>query len=205
MLDEWFEHEVKPRLRGRAFEVRYADDAVLVFEHEDDARRVLGVLAKRLEKYGLRLHRDKTRMVEFCSPSKSQRGGSQRECSFAMLGFTHYWGRSRKGRWVVKRKTAKDRFSRALRGFDQWCRNHRHWKLRDQQAALSRKLRGHYAYYGITGNAQALGRLRYEVERRWRKWLGRRSRSGRRSWERFSRLLNTYPLPPVRVVHSVYR
>ena len=151
MLDEWFEHEVKPRLRGRAFEVRYADDAVLVFEHEDDARRVLEVLAKRLEKYGLRLHRDKTyddavlvfeheddarrvlevlakrlekyglrlhrdktRMVEFCSPSKSQRGGSQRERSFAMLGFTHYWGRSRKGRWVVKRKTAKDRFSLAL-------------------------------------------------------------------------------------------
>ena len=124
VLDQWFEHEVKPRLRGRAFEVRYADDAVLVFEHEDDARRVLGVLAKRLEKYGLRLHPDKTRMVEFCRPSKSQRGGSQREHSFAMLGFTHYWGRSRKGRWVVKRKTAKDRFSRALRGFDQWCRNH---------------------------------------------------------------------------------
>ena len=98
VLDEWFEHEVKPRLRGRAFEVRYADDAVLVFEHEDDARRVLGVLAKRLERYGLRLHRDKTRMVEFCSPSKSQRGGSQRERSFAMLGFIHYWGRSRKGR-----------------------------------------------------------------------------------------------------------
>ena len=120
-----------------------------------------------------------------------------------MLGFTHYWGRSRKGRWVVKRKTAKDRFSRALRGFDQWCRNHRHWKLGEQQAALSRKLRGHYAYYGITGNAQALGRLRYEVERRWRKWLGRRSRSGRRSWERFSRLLNTYPLPPVRTVCTV--
>ena len=102
VLDQWFEHEVKPRLRGRAFEVRYADDAVLVFEHEDDARRVLAVLAKRLEKYGLRLHPDKTRMVEFCSPSKSKRGGSQRERSFAMLGFTHYWGRSRKGRWVVK-------------------------------------------------------------------------------------------------------
>ena len=109
------------------------------------------MLAKRLEKYGLRLHPDKTRMVDFCSPWKSQRGGSQRERSFVMLGFTHYWGRSRKGRWVVKRKTAKDRLSRALRGFGQWCRNHRHWKLRDQQAVLSRKLRGHYAYYGITG------------------------------------------------------
>ena len=158
MLDQWFEHDVKPRLRGRAFEVRYADDAVLVFEHEDDARRVLGVLAKRLEKYSLRLHPDKTRKVEFCRPSKSTRGGSQRERSFVMLGFTHYWGRSRKGRWVVKRKTAKDRLSRALKGIGQWCRNHRHWKLRDQQAALSRKLRGHYAYYGITGNFQALTR-----------------------------------------------
>ena len=160
---------MKPRLRGRAFEVRYADDAVLVFEHEDDARRVLGVLAKRLEKYGLRLHPDKTRMVEFCRPAKSQRGGSQRERRFVMLGFTHYWGRSRKGRWVVKRKTAKDRLSRALKGTGQWCRNHRHWKLRDQQAALSRKLRGHYAYYGITGNFQALNRFRFEVERLWRK------------------------------------
>ena len=205
VLDEWFEHEVKPRLRGRAFEVRYADDAVLVFEHEDDARRVLGVLAKRLEKYGLRLHRDKTRMVEFCRPSKSKRGGSQRERSFAMLGFTHYWGRSRKGRWVVKRKTAQDRFSRALKGIGQWCRNHRHWKLRDQQAALSRKLRGHYAYYGITGNFLALHRFRYEMERLWRKWLGRRSHRGRMTWDRFARLRRTYPLPAARVVHSVYR
>ena len=206
VLDQWFEHEVKPRLRGRAFEVRYADDAVLVFEREDDARRVLGVLAKRLEKYGLRLHPDKTRMVDFRSPWKSPRGsGSQRERSFAMLGFTHYWGRSRKGRWVVKRKTAKDRLSRALRAIGQWCRTHRHWKLRDQQAALSRKLRGHYAYYGITGNFQALHRFRFEVERLWRKWLGRRSWRGRMTWERFARLRNTYPLPPARVVHSVYR
>ena len=193
------------RLRGRAFEVRYADDAVLVFEHEDDARRVLGVLAKQLEKYGLRLHPGKTRMVEFCRPSKSSRGGSQRERSFAMLGFIHYWGRSRKGRWLVKRKTAKDRFSRALRGIGQWCREHRHWKLREQQVALSRKLQGHYAYYGITGNFQALNRFRFEVERLWCKWLGRRSWRGRMTWDRFACLRNTYPLPAARVVHSVYR
>ena len=205
VLDEWFEHEVKPRLRGRAFEVRYADDAVLVFEHEDDARRVLGVLAKRLGKYGLRLHPEKTRMVEFCRPSKSRRGGSQRERGFAMLGFTHYWGRSRTGRWVVKRKTAKDRFSRALRGIGQWCRKHRHWRVRDQHAVLSRTLRGHYAYYGVTGNGPALRRFRTEVGRRWCKWLGRRSWSGRMTWDRFTCLLKTYPLPPARVVHSVYR
>ena len=122
-----------------------------------------------------------------------------------MLGFTHYWGRSRKGRWIVKRKTAKDRLSRALRGIGHWCRNRRHWKLRDQQAGLSRKLRGHYAYYGITGNFQALNRFRFEVERLWRKWLGRRSWRGRMTWDRFARLRNTYPLPAARVVHSVYR
>ena len=203
--DQWFEHEVKPRLRGRAFEVRYADDAVLVFEHEDDARRVLGVLAKRLEKYGLRLHPDKTRMVEFCRPSKSPRGGSQRERSFAMLGFTHYWGRSRKGRWVVKRKTAKDRLSRALRGIGHWCRMNRHASLPEQHAALSRKLRGHYAYYGITGNAPALARFRHEVRRRWHKWLSRRGGRVRMTWSRYLQVLSAFPLPPVRVVHSVYR
>ena len=205
VLDQWFEHVVKLRLRGRAFEVRYADDAVLVFEHEDDARRVLGVLAKRLAKYGLRLHPDKTRMVEFCSPSKSPRGGSQRERSFTMLGFTHYWGRSRKGRWVVKRKTAKERLSRALRTVGQWCRMNRHKSVSEQHAALSRKLRGHYGYYGITGNAQALARFRHEVRRCWHKWLGRRGGRTRMTWSRYLQVLSRFPLPPVRVVHSVYR
>ena len=205
MLDQWFEREVKPRLRGRAFEVRYADDAVLVFEHEDDASRVMAVLAKRLEKYGLRLHPDKTRMVDFRSPWKSQRGGSQSERSFATLGFTHYWGRSRKGRWVVKRKTAKDRFSRALKGIGQWCRINRHQSLPEQHAALNRKLRGHYAYYGITGNAPALARFRHEVHRRWHKWLSRRGGRTRATWDRFAKVLVAFPLSPARVVHSVYR
>ena len=203
VLDLWFEHEVKPRLRGRAFEVRYADDAVLVFEREDDARRVLAVLAKRLEKYGLRLHPDKTRMVDFRSPWKSPRSGSQRERSFVMLGFTHYWGRTRKGGWAVKRKTHKDRLCRALKGIGQWCRRNRHRSLPEQHAALSRKLRGHYAYYGITGNSAALSRFQSQVARRWRKWLGRRSGSGRMPWARFVRLLRTYPLPPARIVHHV--
>ena len=107
VLDVWFEHEVKPRLRGRAFEVRYAEDAVRVFEHEEDARRVRAVLARRMEKYGLRLHPDKTRRVDARRPDKRPRGGTRRGRSFTTLGFTHYWGRSGKGRWVVKRKTAK--------------------------------------------------------------------------------------------------
>jgi group II intron reverse transcriptase/maturase len=205
VLDLWFEHEVKPRLRGRAFEVRFADDAALVFEREEDARRVLAVLSKRFEKYGLRLHPEKTRLVDFRSPSRVRDGGSQRERSFDLLGFTHHWGRSRKGRWVVQRKTAKDRFTRALREIGRWCRLHRHWPVVQQRAALDRKLRGHYAYYGITGNMRALARFLWEVRRLWSKWLNRRSSGNWMTWETFVGLINRHPLPLPRVVHSVYR
>jgi RNA-directed DNA polymerase len=205
VLDVWFEHEVKRRLRGRAFEVRFADDAALVFEREEDARRVLAVLSKRFAKYGLRLHPEKTRLVDFRSPPRRGQDGSQRDRSFALLGFTHFWGRSRKGRWIVQRKTAQDRFTRALRDIGHWCRAHRHWPVAAQQAALHRKLQGHYAYYGITGNGRALDRFLYEVRRLWRKWLHRRSWRGRMTWEKFVRLTERYPLPPPRVVHSVYR
>ena len=130
----------------------------MIFEREEEARRVLAVLAKRFTKYGLRLHPEKTRMGDFRSPPRAGRGGSQRERSFELLGFSHFCGRSRKEPWVVQRKAAKDRFSRALREVGRWCQVHRHWRVPTQQAALSRKLQGHYAYYGITGNARALGR-----------------------------------------------
>ena len=205
VLDLWFEHEVKPRLLGRAFEIRFADDAALVFEREEDARRVLAVLSKRFAKHGLHLHPEKTRLVDFRSPPRAGWGGSQRERSFGLLGFTHYWGRSRKGRWVVQRKTAKDRFTRAIREVGRWCQAHRHWPVAAQQAALHRKLKGHYAYYGITGNGRALACFLYEVRRLWRKWLHRRSWRGRMTWEKFGRLVARYPLPQPRVVHSICR
>ena len=201
VLDHWFEHQVKPRVQGRAFMVRFADDAVLAFEREVDARRVLAVLPKRLGKYGLQLHPDKTRLVEFRPPGEGSPGG---QC-FDLLGFTHYWGRSRKGRWIIQRKTAKGRLARTVYRVGQWCRQRRHRPLAEQHAALARQLLGHYAYYGITGNAQALWRFQRQVERCWRKWLSRRSNRSGMDWERFHRLLIRYPLPPPRVVHSIYR
>jgi RNA-directed DNA polymerase len=186
VLDRWFEHEVKPRLRGRAFMVRFADDGLLAFEREEDARPVMDVLPKRFERCGLTRHPDKTRRVDFRRPSRTgTQGGSQRERSFDLLGFTHYWGRSRKGRWVVQRKTAKSRFSRALRQIGQWCRNNRHRPVPEQQQALSRTLKGHNAYYGITGNSRALSRFRCEVQRRWHQWLNRRSHATRLDWPAF--------------------
>jgi group II intron reverse transcriptase/maturase len=207
VLDRWFEHTVRPRLRGRAILVRYADDAVLGFEHEEDARRVMAVLAKRFGRYGLTLHPEKTRLVEFRSPERRRAlkdDGAHTNRCFDMLGFTHFWARSRKGRWVVKRKTAKSRFSRAVKRMAQWCREHRHLPVAEQHEAINRKLRGHYAYYGVTGNARALQRFLRSTERVWRKWLQRRNHRAHMMWPRFQQLLRRHPLLPVRVVHSVY-
>jgi group II intron reverse transcriptase/maturase len=207
VLDVWWKNDVQPRLRGRAALVRYADDFVMVFETEEDARRVKEVLSKRFEKYGLHLHPEKTRLVRFEKPTSPPPtdGGGGGPTSFDLLGFTHYWGLSLKGNWVVKRKTAKDRFRRTLRRIATWCRLNRHLPIKEQHAALVRKLRGHDAYYGITGNASALAVLRYWVRRIWRKWLNRRSWKSRMTWARMDRLLGFLPLPPARVVHSIYR
>jgi group II intron reverse transcriptase/maturase len=208
VLDWWFEQTVKPRLQGRAFLVRYADDAVLVFEKEHDARRVMEVLPKRFAKYGLTLHPEKTRLVVFRRPPrKGSREGREEPQSgtFDLLGFTHYWGLSRNGNWAVKRKTAASRLSRALKSVAQWCRIHRHRPMREQWETLSSKLRGHYAYYGITGNSQGLGLFHHWTTRIWRKWLDRRSHKARVGWDRFNLWLSRFPLPTPVVVHSVLR
>jgi len=207
VLDRWFDQEVRLRLQGRAFIVRYADDVVLGFEREEDARRVMAVLAKRFARYGLTLHPEKTRLVKFRSPGR--RGGDRDQethasSSFDMLGFTHFWARSRKGRWVVQRKTAKTRFGRAVKRLAQWCRENRHAPLAEQHEAINRKLRGHYAYYGVTGNAHALRRYLRMAERAWRKWLNRRNHRAHMDWTRFKQVLLRYPLLPPRIVHSVY-
>ncbi len=199
VLDMWFEKQVKPCLRGRAFLIRFADDFVAVFEREDDARRVFDVLPKRFERYGLKLHPEKTGLVEFRRPPDDHSGsGGGSKVSFDLLGFTHFWSRSRKGNWVVKRKTAASRFSRALRCLGQWCRYHRHEPLQEQQKALSQKIRGHYQYYGIAGNAWMLSKFHHWVRAVWKKWLGRRN-SHHLSWERMYLYLKLFPLPPPRL------
>ena len=207
VLDRWFEEEVRPRLRGRAFMIRFADDATMVFSDEHDARRVMAVLPKRLGRYGLTFHPDKTRLIDFRMPPRGKpRGGGPRQegpKSFDLLGFRHYWGRSLRGNWVVRRKTSPDRMSRAHKRMNLFCRNHRHFPVSDQHSLLVKKLRGHYAYYGITGNARGLNSFWQATTRIWRKWLGRRSNNGGMDWQRFTRLLGRYPLPMPRIVHRL--
>jgi hypothetical protein len=205
VLDEWFENEVKPRLVGRAFLIRYADDFVVVFTHEEDARRVGEVLPKRFAKFGLTLHPTKTRLVPFRSPvhREVREGRTPEPVTFDLLGFTHYWSLSRYGTWVVKRKTARARLRRALQSVSDWCRKNLHRSIANQHYTLCQKLRGHYAYYGITGNTKALSLLREFVTRIWRKWLSRRGRGHPIPWSLFTRLLEHYPLPRPRVVHNL--
>ncbi len=205
VLDEWFEREVWPRMRGRAFLIRYADDFTMGFACEEDARRVLAVLPKRFGKYGLTIHPEKTRLVPFRPPPRSGSGDEPQPGTFDLLGFTHYWGLSLKGNWVVKRKTARDRLTRAIRVAAQWCRLHRHDPIAEQHRTLSQKLQGHFGYYGITGNGTSLSRFRDEVVHAWRKWLSRRKRGQPMPWDKFMCLLGRYPLPIAEVVHSVYR
>ncbi len=202
VLDRWFTAVVQPRLRGRAFLVRFADDAVLAFSDRQDAERVLRVLPKRFAKYGLAVHPEKTRMFRFLPPGENE--AAHHGASFPFLGFTHYWGRSRTGKWIVNRKTASDRLTRALQAVSTWCKRHRHAPLWEQQQALRRKLLGHYSYYGLTGNLRSMSCFHETVKRTWMKWLNRRG--GRPlNWVRFARLLARYPLPAARVVHSIYR
>lgn len=203
VLDEWFAAEVQPRLRGPSTLVRFADDFVVILAHKDDAERVLRVLGKRLGKYGLELHPDKTQMIDFRFKPQSGHDDPQEPLAttFNFLGFTHVWVTSEKGRAMVRQLTAKDRVARTLKAVSRVCRGMRTRPLRDQHQRLSRMLKGHYAYFGISGNFERLATLRHHVARIWRKWLSRRSNERSMPWVAFMRILTLFPLPQPRIVH----
>jgi RNA-directed DNA polymerase len=200
VLDQWFATEVRPRMAGPCTLVRFADDFVMTFKNHHDAKRVMEVLGKRLGRFGLSLHPDKTRFIDFrpARPGGTQADG--RAPSFDFLGFTHTWMKSQKGKNVVRQRTAKSRLARALVAVNDWCRKNRHQPVPDQQAKLSAKLIGHYAYYGITGNIEHLGRYFQQVTRAWKKWLERRTRGQPLTWAVFSAFLQRHPLPRPRIV-----
>jgi len=198
VLDLWFEREVIPRLRGKARLIRYADDAVLCFEHEEDARRVLEVMHKRFERFGLRLHPEKTRVVPFERPLRTKKNGKG-PATFDFLGFTHYWRRVRSGRWMPWIKTRTARLGRFTRAVADWCRGHRHEPVEEQHAALVRRIAGYFNYFGVNGNVACLRHVLRACQAAWHKWLNRRSQRARKSWAEFQKLLQRHPLPSARV------
>ena len=202
VLDEWFVEQVRPRMKGRCFLIRFADDFVIGCEVQADARRVLEVLPKRFGRFGLAIHSDKTALIRFRRPeSNGESGGGNG--TFDFLGFTHYWATSRQGAWVIKRRTARKRLRRAKKSLWQWCRGNRHRPLKEQHRVLCHKLRGHFQYYAIRGNSGRLETIFMHAKKAWRYWLSRRSNKSYISWEKFERVLLTYPLPRPRILHGI--
>ena len=197
VVDTWFEEQVRPRLRGKGELIRYADDFVMVFSNRTDAERVQAVLPRRLARYGLAIQESKTRLLDFSRPRDDER----RPGKFDFLGFTHYWGKSRKENWVIQRKTSGKKLRNSIRRFYQWCRKNRHMPVSEQWDKICLKLRGHYGYYGITGNYRSIKGFYEQAKRSWRKWLDRRTSGKDMIWEKFNKLLKRYPIPEPKIVH----
>lgn len=202
-IDQWFADEVKPRMRGRSCFVRYADDLLFGFERLEDAERVMKVLGKRLERFSLKLATDKTRLVDFRRPPKTQKKGKG-PGTFDFLGFTHYWRRSRAGKWSPAWKTRTKSLQKAVLSIQLWCKTNLHLAIPIQQIALTRRLRGHFNYFGVNGNLRCLSMLLEKVKRSWFRWLRRRSQRSRMTWERFNEILKEFPLPQVKVYKNLW-
>jgi group II intron reverse transcriptase/maturase len=200
VLDEWFEHTVRPLMKGRCFLVRFADDFVLGFEREEDAQRVYEVLPKRFARYDLTIHPTKSRLVDFGCPRSWESKGKG---SFDFLGFTHYWSRTRSGRWTIKRKTRAARIRRTTRALWLWCRENRHKLVSDQHQKLCQKLQGHYQYFAVRGNYKMLEVVYEQAECAWRYWLNQRSSKKSVTWDVFDRRFRrVFPLPKPRIIHA---
>ncbi|MCW8308848.1 reverse transcriptase domain-containing protein [Acidiphilium sp. PA] len=204
VLDLWVHQWRRRNARGRVSIVRYADDFVMGFESAADARRMLADLKDRLAKFGLSLHEDKTRLIEFGrlpALTRKQRGERRPE-TFAFLGFTHYCGWTRDGRFIVKHKTQSKRLSRKLTALRQDARRHMHAPLAEQHNWYASVLRGHYGYYGMPHNWRSLNGFLQDVRRIWFNCLRRRSQKNRRmGWDWFEAVTSSLPLPQPRITH----
>lgn len=196
VLDEWFCEVIQPLLRGKSFMVRYADDFVLGFEHADDAKRVMAVLPKRFSKYKLHLHPGKTKVIDL---NRTIRGAR----SYDFLGFTHYMGKTQQGKLVLKRKTSRKKLTMAIRKTADWIKGNRHKKMKELIHGVNLKLRGHYAYYGVTFNTRSLSLYYRQVERLLHKWLNRRGGKSNWPWERYVQLTRDWiPLVKPKIYHT---
>lgn len=204
VLDKWFEAEVRPRLKAKAQLIRYADDFIIGFESKEDAERVRDIIPKRMKKYGLELHPEKTRLIPYNRPKYGQKRMRERTGTFDFLGFTVYWRQTRKGGWVNSMKTRKARMKRTTQRIHWFCKSHRHNPVEVQHKSLCSRLVGHINYFGVNGNLRAIKRIVYLAEIAWHKWLNRRSQKSRIPWKRFVSLLNDFPLPKPKIKVQIW-
>ena len=206
VLDLWFEKRIEPQTAGEVYLVRYADDFLIIVQKQSDACVIEQALRDRFKKFSLTLHSEKTRTISFSrkEPENAKRQG-RKPNTFEFLGFTHFWFRTREGWFMLSRRTSAKRFRRACRAVNDWLRLVRNWrKTKRWWLILASKLRGHYQYYGISGNSRMLKVFYYQVMRMVHKWLNRRSQRNRWSWERYLNYLRKYPLPLPHIVHKLY-
>ena len=206
VLDLWFEKKVKLQVRGYCRLVRYADDFICMVQYADDARRIEQALRERFAKFDLELHSEKTRVISFGRYERENaKRQNRRGNTFDFLGFTHYCGTSRKDKFIVGRKTSRKKFRMKCKEMNNWLRKIRNYKkAKEWWPILQAKLRGHYQYYGVSGNMRSLKRFYSLALRMTLKWLNRRSQ--RKSFNRgsFRAYLKHYPLPQPRIVHNLY-
>jgi group II intron reverse transcriptase/maturase len=197
VLDTWFIEQIQPLLKDKSFIIRYADDFLLGFRNKEDAERVMKVLPKRLEKYGLTLHPEKTKLIEL------EGKNGQKPDAFDFLGFTHYMSKSRKGNNILKCKTSSKKYRSSLKRMYEWVRDNRHKRVRDFIGKLNRKLVGHYNYYGITFNSRKIWTYFYQVKRILYNWLNRRGGKRNMNWEKYAKLITKWiPLHKPKIYHS---
>jgi RNA-directed DNA polymerase len=202
VLDAWCEGEGRPRMQGRGFLLRFADDFVSGCAREADARQMMTVLPQRLARFGRTMHPTKTALIAFRKP-KAHQGSESGNGTCTFLGLTHDWTTSRQGFWVMKRRTASKRVRRTKKALWRWCRNHRHAPRQYQYQMRCAKLRGHYQYDGMRGNFRLREAVRRSAERAWRYWLSRRSSKSAIGWKKFWKLMQTSILPLPRIVHNI--
>jgi group II intron reverse transcriptase/maturase len=206
VLDLWFEKKIKAQLGGACFMVRYADDFICMVQYQDDARYVEQALRDRFAKFELELHSEKTRTISF---GRYERENARRQGrgagTFDFLGFTHFCGKSRRGKFIVGRRTSRKKFRQKCQEMNDWLRRIRnHKKAKEWWPVLQAKLRGHYQYYGVSGNMRAVARFHNLTLRMTLKWLNRRSQRKSFNWKRFNEYLEHYPLPRPKIVHNFY-
>lgn len=204
VLDLWFQKRVQRQSRGEAYLVRYADDFICCFEYEEDARAFYAGLVERLGKFSLELAEDKTRIIAFGKRAEENKDGEGPN-TFDFLGFTHYGGKSRHGKFRVKRRTSRKKFRASLLRAKEWLRRNRCMPVRELMPLLRMKLTGYDRYYGITDNYQMLANYHRQVKRLLFKWLNRRSQKRSFDWETFeTKFLVITPLPQPRIYVNIY-
>jgi RNA-directed DNA polymerase len=192
-LDLWFEKVFQRSCKGEAFLIRYADDFVCGLGREEDAQRFYSELEERLRKFGLELAAAKTRVLPF---SRYRLG----ETSFDFLGFEFRWGTDRKGQARLKRRTARKKFRSSVERVAEWCKKHRHLRIKEQFRRLNAKLRGYYNYYGVNGNYASLNEFYHLLQRLHLKWLNRRSQCPSYTWDGYYALRQDFALKKPHIV-----